>query len=252
MHILFLLVDEPFYTPACVEPLLERWGSSVVGGAFPKGFFDRKRVKTSLRLYGVVGTATRTARVVWAGIRGGAVHRQFASRGLRIIDVEDVNAPGFLDDLSRLGVDVIVSLNCPQRLKRGILALPARGCINVHFGLLPKYRGILPIFHALLNREPSFGVTVHFMDEKLDNGDIIAQRAVPILPGDTLETLYPKGFATATVLLNEALEALTRGAVPRRPNPESEKSYYSYPTPEMVRTYHRLARTRGERGGTDQ
>ena len=134
-------------------------------------------------------------------------------------------------------MDVIVSINTPQRLKKPLLALPAHGCLNVHFGMLPRYRGMLPIFHALMNGESSFGVTVHMMDEKLDNGDIVAQRAVPIARGDDLETLYPKGFAAASALLDEALQSIETGTLVRRENVAAEKSYYSYPTPELIRKY---------------
>ena len=242
MRVFFLLVDEPFYTPACLEPLLDRWRGSIAGAAFPGGFFDWKRVKSSLRLYGVAGTAMRTARVACASIGGGAVHRQFATRGIPTLDVDDVNAPEFLDTLRRLNVDLVVSLNCPQKLTKGILTQPAHGCVNVHFGKLPRYRGILPIFYAVLNGDSAFGVTVHMMDEQLDSGDIVAQRDVAIGPGDSLETLYPKGFAAASELLDEVLGAFDAGRVELRPNRESEKTYYSYPTRQMIREYRRAIR----------
>jgi len=244
MRIFFLLVDEPFYTRACVAPLLERFGPSIVGAAFPAGFFDWKRLKTTIALYGPFSTAGRMARMALASARGGDVHRLFASRGIPIHDVADVNADAFLDQLRALDVDLIVSINTPQKLKAPLLALPANGCLNVHFGMLPKYRGLLPIFHALMNGESSFGVTVHLMDEKLDNGDIVAQRAVPIGASDTLDSLYPKGFAAASELLGEAIEACGRGALVRRPNAETEKTYYSYPTPERIKAYrHRMKKT---------
>lgn len=239
MRIFFLLVDEPFYTSACIEPLLDRFRGSIAGAAFPAGFFDAKRLKTTLALYGPISTAARTVQMAWASLRGGAVHRLFRSRGIPVRDVADVNAPQFLDELRRLGVDLIVSLNTPQRLKRPILALPAHGCVNVHFGMLPRYRGLMPVFHALMNGESSFGVTVHVMDEKLDNGDILVQRAVPIVPGDTLDSLYPKGFAAASELLAETIEAAARGALVRRTNSEAEKTYYSYPSKDLIRQYRR-------------
>jgi methionyl-tRNA formyltransferase len=243
MRIYFLLVDEPFYTPACLAPLLEKWRGSIVGAGFPTGFFDWKRVKTTLALYGPIGTATRSVRMAWGSLGGGAVHRQFAAIGVPCSEVADVNAQAFLDELRHLEVDLVVSLNTPQKLKKPLLALPAHGCINVHFGMLPRYRGMLPIFHALMNEEPSFGVTVHMMDEQLDNGDILAQRAVPIARGDDLETLYPKGFATASALLDEALQAIDKGTLLRRENRTSEKTYYSYPTPELIRKYRARRRT---------
>src|SRR5262249_31011202 len=102
----------------------------------------------------------------------------------------------------------------------------------------------LPIFHAIVNGESSFGVTVHLMDEKLDNGDIVAQRAVEIRDGDTLDTLYPQAFAAASDLLGEAIDACSRGAVVRRPNRQEERTYYSYPTREQIREYRRRIRLR--------
>jgi len=242
MRIYFLLVDEPYYTSACVEPLLERFGPSVAGAGFPAGFFDWNRFKSTLALHGPLTTAARAARVAWAAAGGGVVHRQFAARGIPVRDVADVNAAPFLEELRRLGPDLIVSINTPQRLKHPILALPALGCLNVHFGMLPRYRGLLPIFHALMNGESSFGVTVHFMDEKLDNGDIVAQRAVPIGASDTLDTLYPKAFAVASELLAESIEACGRGTVVRRPNPEAQKTYYSYPSRDQIRAYRQRRR----------
>ena len=242
MRIFFLLVDEPFYTRACIEPLLDRFGRSVVGAAFPSGFFDWKRLKTTLALYGPATTAMRTARMAWSSVRGGDVRRLFTSRNIPVRDVADVNASDFVVDLRRLGVDLIVSLNTPQRLKPPILTLPTHGCVNVHFGMLPRYRGLLPVFHALMNGEPSFGVTVHVMDEKLDNGDILAQRAVPIRSSDTLDSLYPRGFAVGSELLAETIDACERGALVRRPNSEAEKTYHSYPSKELIREYRRRVR----------
>ena len=59
------------------------------------GFFDWKRIKTTLALYGVLGTATRSIRMAWASLGGGAVHRDLAARGIPVRDVADVNAPEF-------------------------------------------------------------------------------------------------------------------------------------------------------------
>jgi methionyl-tRNA formyltransferase len=243
VRIFLLLVDEPFYTSGCLAPLLERWAPSIAGAGFPPGFFDWKRVKSSLRLYGIAGVAVRTLKAGFAAVRGGAVHRQLRQYGIRTMEVPDVNSTSFATVLMQLDVNLIVSLNCPQKLKTPLLSLPALGCINVHFGRLPRYRGILPIFHALLNGEASFGVTVHMMDERLDHGDILAQRDIPIRPGDTLETLYPQGFAAASELLDEVFAAFDEGRVVRRPNPASQMTYYSYPTKQQIREYYRLVRS---------
>jgi methionyl-tRNA formyltransferase len=80
------------------------------------------------------------------------------------------------------------------------------------------------------------------MDEKLDNGDIVAQRAVPIAPSDTLDSLYPKAFAAASELLAEAIDGCASGSLVRRPNVAADKTYYSYPPPARVRAYRRRIR----------
>src|SRR5262245_48119929 len=125
MRIYFLLVDEPFYTRACLEPLVDRFRPWIAGAAFPAGFFDRRRLAATLALYGPVATGARIARLGWASLRGGDVRRLFASRGIPARDVADVNAPGFLQHLRASGADLIVSINTPQRLKSPILHLPA-------------------------------------------------------------------------------------------------------------------------------
>jgi methionyl-tRNA formyltransferase len=248
MKIYLLLADEPFYMPACVGAVLDRWHGSVVGVSFPSGFFSRKRALSTLRLFGPLGFLRRAARIGLASLKGGAVHSVVGRHGLPIYPVESINAPDFLSHLRELGVDLVLSLNCPQKLKTEILRLPKYGCVNLHFGLLPKYRGVLPIMYAILNGEKGFGVTVHYMDEKLDNGDIILQSTVPIGPSDTLDTLYPKGFEEASRLLCLALERIEAGTVERKPNRESEKTYYTYPTAEVVSRYRQLARERRSLG----
>lgn len=248
MKIYLLLADEPFYMPACVDAVLRQWRGSVVAASFPGGFFSKKRALSTLRLFGPLGFLWRAARIGLASLKGGAVHSLVARHGLPIYPVESINAPEFLCHLRQLGVDLVLSLNCPQKLKTEILHLPKYGCVNLHFGLLPKYRGVLPIMYAILNGEKEFGVTVHYMDEKLDNGDIILQSTVPIRPSDTLDTLYPKGFEEAGRLLCLALVQIQAGTAERRPNPESEKTYYTYPSAEVVRRYRQMARERRSLG----
>jgi methionyl-tRNA formyltransferase len=172
------------------------------------------------------------------------VHRQFREHFIPVHTVGNVNGLELRRLLTDLRVDLLVSLNCPQKLGPDVLRLPALGCVNVHFGLLPKYRGILPIMYAILNGEREFGVTIHYMDEKLDNGEIIVQGTVPIGPTDTLETLYPQAFELAGDLLCRAFELIESGTAVGRPNPEDLKTYYSYPSSEVARRYRQLARQR--------
>lgn len=89
--------------------------------------------------------------------------------------VPDVNDPAFLAKLRSLEVDLIVSFQ--QRIfKRALLEIPKLGCLNVHTGILPGYRGFKPVFWMQSRSEPELGVTVHKMSEQIDTGPIIVQR----------------------------------------------------------------------------
>lgn len=163
--------------------------------------------------------------------------------GLPTYRVKDVNSVEFLAELRELAPDVIVSAAAPQVFKRPLLKLPRLGCINIHSGLLPKYRGWLPTFWVLANDEQETGVTVHFMGKELDDGDIILQQRVPITAEDTLHSLIAKCKVVGAELLVAALDQMEAGTVIRKPNPQDEATYYSFPTKVAVRRF----RARGRR-----
>lgn len=88
--------------------------------------------------------------------------------------------------------DIIVTCAYGQIIPKEILDYPKLGCINVHGSLLPKYRGGAPIHHAIINGEKETGITIMYMDEKMDSGDIISQKTIKINDCDTVETLWDK------------------------------------------------------------
>ena len=98
-----------------------------------------------------------------------------------------------------------------------ILAYPAKGCINVHSSLLPKYRGAAPINWAVLNGDEETGVTIMHMASELDAGDIIAQRATPIGPNEDAQALYARLADLGGSLLVETVAAIERGSASRTP-----------------------------------
>ena len=116
--------------------------------------------------------------------------------------------------------------------------LPSHGCINLHLGKLPAYRGIFPVFHAIVNGEDHFGVSVHFMNMKFDDGSIINQKIIPISDSDDLFSLYPEAFETGANLLVSAVKDIQNGIVEAIPNGPKGKSYYSYPNAKQIYKYH--------------
>ena len=107
-----------------------------------------------------------------------------------------------------------------------ILRLPPEGCVNVHAAPLPRYRGMLPTFWVLYEREPETAVTVHYMNEKLDDGPIILQESVPIREGETQRSLMRRCKIVGARLLSQTIDLVEMGEVRTRPNPREEATYH--------------------------
>ena len=96
-------------------------------------------------------------------------------------------------------------------LKAPLLQSAAPGALNMHGSLLPKYRGRAPVNWAILHGERQTGATLHYMTEKPDDGDIVGQTAVPILPDDQAREVFDKVTVAAEITLDRALPALIAG-----------------------------------------
>ena len=122
--------------------------------------------------------------------------------------------------LRDINPDVIAVVAYGKILPPEVINYPKYGCINVHVSLLPKYRGAAPMQRAVMNGDAETGVTIMYMDEGLDTGDIILQEAFPIEKTDTFETVHDKSAVLGAELLVKALDGMENGTVTRTPQPE--------------------------------
>jgi methionyl-tRNA formyltransferase len=150
-------------------------------------------------------------------------------RDIPVIEVGRLSSPETLETLAALRPDAICVACFPQRLPRAVLAMPPLGCLNVHPSLLPAYRGPSPGYWVLRNGERQTGVTIHLMDERLDTGDILAQRAFAVPPGITPDALEQQCAVLGGPLLAQAVRALAAGTAVRTPQDPARASYYSWP-----------------------
>ena len=132
--------------------------------------------------------------------------------GIPTITPDNPNAPEVVEQIRALQPDFYFSFYYREMLKAPLLAIPKRGALNMHGSLLPKYRGRVPVNWAIIRGETETGATLHYMTEKPDNGDIVAQQAVPILPDDTAHEVFQKVTVAAEMALNDVLA----GAVGRQ------------------------------------
>jgi len=121
--------------------------------------------------------------------------------------------------------DLVIVVAYGNILPAALLALPPRGCVNVHASLLPRWRGASPIQHTLLAGDKETGVTTMFMSEKLDAGDILLQRTEPIRADDTSATLHDRLASLGADLLVETVELIADGKAVRTVQDEAMAIY---------------------------
>jgi methionyl-tRNA formyltransferase len=162
----------------------------------------------------------RHLKLEFSGVKKIAV-----AQGLPVRQPERARHESFLEDLRRLGPELIVVAAYGQILPPAILDLPRHGCLNVHTSLLPKYRGAAPIQWAILEGEPETGVTIMKMDAGLDTGPILTQRAIPILPEDNAQTVHDALARVGAELLLETIPRYVAGEIIPQPQPAEGASY---------------------------
>jgi len=122
--------------------------------------------------------------------------------------------------------DLIVANNWRTWIPPQIFRLPRHGTLNVHDSLLPAYAGFSPLIWALINGEQEVGVTAHMMDEDLDAGDIVVQRAVPVGPEDTATDLFHRTVDLIGPIVAEALDLIASGRTDWTPQDRSKASFF--------------------------
>lgn len=134
-----------------------------------------------------------------------------ALHGIPVITPDNPNDAAVVEHIRALQPDFFFSFYYREMLKAPLLAIPKRGALNMHGSLLPKYRGRVPVNWAIIRGETETGSTLHYMTEKPDNGDIVAQQVVPILPDDTALHVFQKVTVAAEMALNSVLPELLAG-----------------------------------------
>lgn len=137
------------------------------------------------------------------------------SRGIPVLQPSDIRTPEFLAEIRAFKPDCLVVAAYGRILPGPLLNLPPLGTINVHGSLLPAYRGAAPIQWAILNGESETGITIMQMDEGMDTGDILLQRALAIKPDDTSASLAARMAVLGGKALVEALDLLQAGKLTR-------------------------------------
>jgi methionyl-tRNA formyltransferase len=204
--------------------------------------------KRVLNLYGWVGILklvkyliAQRVKTFFARLGGNRLHCTIQGisndYGISVIRMDGLNSKEALSSMGGSPPDWIVSVAASERFGAELLSLPTLGCVNIHSGRLPKYRGMMPTFWQMANTEKVITITVHRMTTKFDEGDIVSEMELPITDGETLHELIVRskvagGEFFANVLSQLYLDPLATGR-----KPEGEKCYFSFPTREAVEKF---------------
>ncbi|MHA1409202.1 MAG: methionyl-tRNA formyltransferase [Candidatus Odinarchaeia archaeon] len=255
-RVFVITVDEPFYTPIFFKKVVDSLKDSLVGVAVlspvPRKMSYWRYIHMHYMLYGASIFVKQSLRYVkrrlidffFRYLKIGSpysVQSVLLHQDVRIFKPSNVNGKEFLSILEDFDLNLIVSVASSQIFRKKLLRIPRYGCINVHGALLPKHRGVNPSFWVLLEGEKESGVTVHFMDEKIDTGSIILQRPFPVSENETLDSLSMKVAVEGAVAVSDAVslisDGLDRDSLP--PQPEGG-SYHSFPTAEDGRRFRQM------------
>ena len=255
MRVEFLTQEDPIY----ILPLLEEFlrdsgpGVKVVRISCCKTMGSRPRLqllKELLQLYRPIGFTRLLGRFGIARVLGkhklprGAkryfsVSQLCSAYGVECAAILNPNQPEFIAGVAERDCDLIISVACPYILKKDLLSKPRMGCINIHHAPLPRYKGMMPTFWQLYHGEKSVGLTIHYMTEKLDDGEALFQEQLAVHPGECLDHLIRRSKRHAAHCLRKVLAGLEADSIVPVPLNNQAGSYFTFPTKSQIREFHR-------------
>jgi methionyl-tRNA formyltransferase len=245
-NVLFITQEDPFYVRIFFEEFLRNYPrpeeikAVVIAPTMGKRSLI-KLVRQMYKFYGAVDFVRMGSRFLYYKTMNflgqfKLLRRYYSIRQVcehyrvPVIAAKNINDEAFVKSLQQFDLDLIVSVAAPQIFKERLLGLPRKGCINIHNAKLPKYRGMLPNFWQMYHGEKVVGTTIHRLNSKLDDGEILLQRETPILRGESLEALIVRTKRFGASLMIEAIQAISEDLLQPLPNDSKQATYFSFPT----------------------
>ena len=175
----------------------------------------------------VVGVVTQPDRPAGRGQKQiqSPVRRTAEEHSLPVLAPEKVRDPVFLAALGAWAPEIIVVVAYGRILPRSILELAPHGCLNVHYSLLPKYRGAAPVAWVVINGEAKSGVTTMHLVEKMDAGPILLQREIALAADETTASLQAKLAPLGAELLLETLAGIESRTITPKEQDDAQATY---------------------------
>lgn len=144
-----------------------------------------------------------------------------AENNIPVFQPEKLRNPEFLEELKKLNADVFVVVAF-RMMPKVLFEMPKMGTFNLHASLLPDYRGAAPINYAVINGEEKTGATTFFINEKIDEGNILLQEEIPVLENENAGSLHDRLMEMGSKLVVKTLDGLAENSIIEKPQPEVE------------------------------
>ena len=248
MKIIFITQDEPFYLNKSLKYLIENLPNYVeivgciVSDVSPFGkkeSFVTKALNT-LNIFGLSFFLRYSVKFLKSKLSRSSVKDLMKEKKINIIELKkSINSKDSLDILKQLKPDLLISIAGNEIFKEDLINLAPKGCLNLHTAMLPKYRGLMPTFWALKNKEKHIGVSVFFVDEGIDSGPIIFQEKVEVL-NKTQEQLIIETKKLGMIGIIKSIELIASGSYELLKNDEKNMTYFSFPTRNDVKEFYNV------------
>lgn len=150
-----------------------------------------------------------------------------AENNIPVFQPEKLRNPEFLEELKKLDADVFVVVAF-RMMPKVLFEMPRMGTFNLHASLLPDYRGAAPINYAVINGEETTGATTFFINEKIDEGNILLQEEIPVLENENAGSLHDRLMEMGSKLVVKTLDGLAENSIVEKPQPEVEHPKNAY------------------------
>ncbi|KPK96509.1 MAG: formyl transferase [Omnitrophica WOR_2 bacterium SM23_72] len=244
LKILFITQEDPFYVKIFFEEFFTLYPHKEnILGVVVCPTMGKKSLKNLVRqmfeFYGPIDFARMVGRYLTIKLTGDGISKVCKKFKVPVYQEKDINEESFINQWKERNIDVIVSIAAPQIFKKRLIDLPSWGCINIHHAKLPDYRGMMPNFWQMYHSEQNAGITVHRINPKIDEGEIILQKEVPIKEKFTLDDLIKYSKKIGAQCIIETLGLIQNNKVNYLPNDNAKSSYFSFPRAADVKEFRR-------------
>ncbi|MCO6499536.1 MAG: hypothetical protein J5I47_04045 [Vicingus serpentipes] len=255
LNVFIISQEEPFYIPKVIRYLVEHQNENfqIVGATRLQPYRKNKTMKdwllerTQIYTYWelFITTCFFIYCKVWYKLLSKIgvynpffVQAVYQKNAIQELTIQDINSKEYLDELKKLNIDIILSISPPQLFEKDLLELPNVACLNAHGTLLPRHRGVFGSWWMLFEGDKEVGTTIHTMIDKLDAGEIVWQKEIP-MPHKA--TQYSIAYYTKKIMAEGLVDTLNKYAkheVKMLSSPYQE-SYHKAPSKEQGKAFHK-------------